>query len=559
MSTLLPTTVILLTSVVMAVGGSVSDRRQQRADVAVRGRVIDAISGGPVSGATVVLESDRSATTSVSGADGSFVFPSVRIGVYRLKATKPYYSGGGYGQTNPTGVVHPLEIEADRTVEGIRLRLWKYAAITGRVLDDSGEPAVHLPVYVLERSFALSPPRLVLAKVRAARTDDKGQYRLPVPAGEYAVAVKNGDGTAAQATFFPDSPWSRSAEVLRVRAGEERVGVDFRLRERTGRVVRGRITGESHRNWQVDLVPVDPGDWSELEIIKGEVSGEAFSFARVPDGEYTLRAVSFPPKGNYRMIGRVPALLFDPRNPVVPPAPSAPAYWAERVIAVNERGPTDLMLEPQVGAAISGRFVFEGSREGPPADTLLFTPVYVERLDGTMLDGIGIGRIEPDGTFRTASLPPGTYRIRTPKLGGLFLVSATIGTRASDGRITVGPADVTNVTFRYSDTAAALTGVVTDREGRRQPNITVLLFPRDARLWTEIREPWQRLREAATNARGEYRIGGVLEGEYLAVALNQVPSDWRDPTFLKTVVSEASSVKVSGNAPVAQELKVTRR
>ena len=53
------------------------------------------------------------------------------------------------------------------------IRLWKGGAITGRVLDEAGEPLVDVAVAAVQRS---SDGRLLTGPT--ARTDNRGVYRL---------------------------------------------------------------------------------------------------------------------------------------------------------------------------------------------------------------------------------------------------------------------------------------------------------------------------------------------------------------------------------------------
>ena len=65
------------------------------------------------------------------------------------------------------------------------IRLWKGGAITGRVLDEAGEPLVDVAVAAVRRS---SDGRLLTGPT--ARTDDRGVYRLAtLTPGSYLVVV----------------------------------------------------------------------------------------------------------------------------------------------------------------------------------------------------------------------------------------------------------------------------------------------------------------------------------------------------------------------------------
>jgi hypothetical protein len=101
-----------------------------------------------------------------------------------------------------------------------------------------------------------------------------------------------------------------------------------------------------------------------------------------------------------------------------------------------------------------------------------------ETIDGRSFDALPGSGIGPDGTFETAGLPPGEYRIdlwrwlRQDELSGWSLTSMDIEGRPSLGRpIVIGASDV-RVVLRFTDGTTRLAGTVRDQTGRPVPTST---------------------------------------------------------------------------------------
>ena len=72
----------------------------------------------------------------------------------------------------------------------ITIRLWKEGAITGRVVDDFGEPVVGILVQAWAERFQAGRAMFESALPVVGRTDDRGVYRMiEVPPGLYVVVI----------------------------------------------------------------------------------------------------------------------------------------------------------------------------------------------------------------------------------------------------------------------------------------------------------------------------------------------------------------------------------
>ncbi|MEO0652279.1 MAG: carboxypeptidase-like regulatory domain-containing protein, partial [Planctomycetota bacterium] len=102
-----------------------------------------------------------------TAGDGSFRFPALEAGRYRLTVNGPQWgpARGEFSGAEPL----ELEVEAGRSLEGLRFELPPSLRIAGRVVDDRGQPVVGARVLVLPRD---RPP----LQSSRPRTDEEGRF-----------------------------------------------------------------------------------------------------------------------------------------------------------------------------------------------------------------------------------------------------------------------------------------------------------------------------------------------------------------------------------------------
>lgn len=221
----------------------------------VRGVVRDAASGEPLEG--IAVHADTTRTTfrggalavapgadargmAVTDAQGRFALENVPPGRRSIRAMNPkdFFIRG----------IRFIELRAGEAHEGFDLRLSRPASISGRVLDDKGEPLLGAVVYVVAREYYLGEARYYLRFMGFA--DDTGGYEIErVPAGQKirlmarmpppnfdALAASNVPEDPARRrpayapVYYPDVPSAETATQLLLKSGERREGIDFIIR-----------------------------------------------------------------------------------------------------------------------------------------------------------------------------------------------------------------------------------------------------------------------------------------------------------------------------------------
>ena len=195
---------------------------------AIVGRVVSDETGEPIRNSRVILGAvgELQQSITLSDQDGHFHLLAPP-GRHSVVATKTGFARGS------------VVAATDGTPAEIRLR--RGAAISGRVVDDGGDPVVRALVTVETHGVSSR-------MVGRATTDDRGEYRIGgLAAGFFTVAVstvgpilqnvaaRSSGGmqvrttTGRYQTFYPNAFERRGAEAVHVNWGVDRTGIDLVL------------------------------------------------------------------------------------------------------------------------------------------------------------------------------------------------------------------------------------------------------------------------------------------------------------------------------------------
>ena len=174
---------------------SAQGQQQQQAAAAagtgrIAGRVLATDTGRAVRGARVALSAAQlpGGRNLVTDASGVFDFTALPEGRYNLSVSKTGFVTLAYGQRRPLQPGTPLQLGSGQRLEGIEMRLPRGSAIAGHVLDENGDPLPNTMVRVMRYQYQQGERRLTPAG--AGQTDDKGQYRVwGLNPGDYYVSA----------------------------------------------------------------------------------------------------------------------------------------------------------------------------------------------------------------------------------------------------------------------------------------------------------------------------------------------------------------------------------
>jgi protocatechuate 3,4-dioxygenase beta subunit len=409
----------------------------------------------------------------VSDDAGRFAFTGLSEGRFSIVVNKAGYVRSYAGARRPwrsPGV--PIELAAGERKTNVVAVLQRGGVISGRVLDDQGQPLQNVRVQVMERRVTNGEAQLIRAGNAGGQltTDDRGMYRVwGLAPGSYLVgaapqqttrdarlvtqnelqwaltqvqlgatsyagrgtsaagmppplapAPERGPAVAYAPVYYPGATDASGAATVAVEPGLERSGIDFNLRFVPTAAVRGTVVmpdGTTPTNVQIALTPQGALLGDDLAAVgftlRTSVNPQGqFTFATVGPGVYllTARAASAQPGRERLQIAQQPG----GRAGSVPgPSPSSrtPDLWAQIEIGVDGRDVDNVSVVFQRGMSVSGRVVFEGAAPDPlPRMSLTMRPERVSALLNTPTQSQPVN----DGRFELFGLAPGRYVIGAP-------------------------------------------------------------------------------------------------------------------------------------------------
>jgi hypothetical protein len=504
----------------------------------VRGTVVDAASGKPLAMVRMRLATVKPSATpdhhARTDADGRYEFRDVAPGPVHVTASKARYVTLQHGQVPPATSGRPIEITAGAVLERIDISLPRASAITGRIVDDFGEPVEHASVGAMRMRFVNG--RRQLAQVAMAPTNDNGEYRIPAlqPGSYYVVASERGAGFGASMdadigfarTAYPAATTTEGARPVDVRAGLDTQGVDIALLPaRTARVsglVLNRDGQPASNAWAVlQAGGAGPGAGLGGDMRTG--ADGRFEFPRVLAGRYELHVRG----GGVREGAILPLVVSDDTELVV----------------------------PMVSARMTGRVVPpEGAAGSPKGVTISLQPITETNAFGV---GFG-GSPNPDWTFdfdflvgprvvRTLVLPDGWF-LRGVYRDGDEVIDEVFAFTTNEV--------VSGIEIVLTTEAAEVTGTIAGADGEPCGACTAIVFAEDPARW---RHPSRFIHAARPDQQEVFRLRGLPPGQYLVAAVEEVEDgEWLDPEFLDRLRSRAERLDLRTARSAALALKAVR-
>jgi protocatechuate 3,4-dioxygenase beta subunit len=524
----------------------------------VAGTVTSLATGEPLKKVVVALSAESSdgrhnPQTAVTDASGGFSISRVKPGRYFMTVARDGYLGQQYGQGQDHGDGHGavLSLAAGQKMTDLIFRLQKTAVITGRVVDENGDPIIGASVEVLRRKVVNGSHKL--EPVGSENTDDQGTYRVfGLPPGHYCIRVnpsgRRGTFTISSdddqpepadpmsdypVTYFPGTTDSARASAIDVKAGDEIPRIDFFLSPQAASKtyrIRGHVTNALGGQTEGSITVMAVAHNSEETTPFGR-------FLTQPDPKTARFTIEGLAPGSYTIL----AMSFGGAHP----------HSATQEVDITNSDVDSVSLVLTHGADITGLVTFDGHTAAVSEN---LTVTLESRNPDTAFAGANQAQVKPDGSFLLRETGDGSYSIRVfSNCRECYLKSATAGgvdLLAQHITVTAGSGPA-NLELVYSSNTGKAAGAVTGDDGLPLPGAYVVLVA-DA----EARRDAEDLKSATTDQYGRFEIVGVAPGRYKALAWAKADSDVNsDLEFIKPFADKAESFEIEAGSTVTLTLK----
>jgi hypothetical protein len=527
------------------------DSALKPATAVIRGRVVAADSGQPLRRAQVrvfaaELRENRMTSTD---PDGKYELKDLPAGRYTISVSKGSYVSLSYGQQRPFEAGKPLDVRDGQVVEKVDFALPKGAVITGRVLDEFGEPVSGVQVAPMRYNTIQGSRRLMPAG-GGSSTNDIGEFRVfGLSPGQYYLSATlrnfnfmgadSDDRSGYAPSYYPGT--ANVAEAQRITVGVGQILTDLNMvliPTRTARVS-GTVVSSSGRPASQGVVMAMAREGFMGPSAVGQIRPDGtFQINSVPPGQYTLQANLPPPSGA-----------------------GGSQEFATAAVTVAGEDISGVQLVGARESALSGRIVIDpATASGLQASTIRVTAQPLRPEFGMPGPGGG-GTVKDDLTFefrarpgpiviRANSGPPNgssALMLKAVRLNGADITDTGLDIRSNE--------DVTGLEVELTSRVTEVSGTVTGEHGDAAKDYWVVIFAQDHERWTQ---PSRFFASARPDQDGRFKARSLPPGQYYAIAVDQLEQgQGADPEFLDRVRPRATSFTLEEGESKTIDLKLT--
>lgn len=551
----------------------------------LRGRVTAADSGAIVRRAQVRISSqDIGTKTAFTDAQGRYEFRDLPAGRFNLSVSKSGFVTMQYGQSRPFEAGKQIELADAQVLEKADVTLPRGSAVSGRILDEYGEPVSDASVTAMRLQYAAGRRRLAPTG-RPSMTNDLGYFRVfGLPPGEYYLSASvrtfdsmvmdligggsSGGPTGSNsnsgyaATYYPGTQSPAEAQRLSLVVGQE-MQIDLQMQP----VRLARITGTALQsdgkpmaNAMIMLIPtmkeamgLMPGGTSRTD------KDGNFTLNNVAPGDYSVQAQSLV--ALMSAASQVMSMMSGGESKETAAAKPMEREFAVANVSVAGEDISGLTITGTRGARATGKLVFDGNeRPTEPLTSLrmIAVPTDADSM-GANASAFGMASVKENGTFEIDGLAGGrVFQFMNPPKGWSIKRITHDNDDVTDRGHDFKPGEeVDGFEIVMTRRTQRVTGKVVNENGDPLKEYTVVAFPEDQQKWTLPSNRW--IQHGRPDQDGKFDITPLPAGKYLVVAVEYVAQgEWNDPEWLARAARSASKVTLEEGASAALDLKLVK-
>jgi Carboxypeptidase regulatory-like domain len=512
----------------------------------ISGRVVDALNGQPLAGASVTMNPSESpgapaaldsSRVKFTDSEGRFAFAGVAPGKYSLSGHRRGYFPQMYQQHEnfTTAIAVGPDLESENLIFALR----PSASISGDVRDEFDDPIRHAQVMLFREN--LTGGRRRTSSIRQAGTDDQGHYHFGhLPPGTYFVSVSaqpwyaqrttrlrtkqesqdvelsalhsSGEGDQAldvvyQSLFFPDSNDLAGAAPLALHAGDMAVA-DFRLRPIPALHILVRTPA------------IDPNQGINIQVTQSLAEGREIhlpvAVTQVRPGLVEISGV--PP-------GRLSLALMAPNG-------NATTRRTQSVQVSNDAEIDTTQSAPS--AVVSGILKMEDASPVPQPARVLLRNFATGQAFATDVSSAG------EFSFKNNPSEIGNYELLIVEPQGLFIRNlSSTGAKTSGRSFQITSAQDLTITINASKGTGHITGTALKND-KPASGVMIVLAPLDLRSNPAL------FRRDQSDSDGTFSLNAIAPGRYTLMAIEDGWNlEWGNPDVLKKFLPGGESLEIA--------------
>jgi hypothetical protein len=488
----------------------------------VDGKVVNSVTGAFIKKAVVTIHNrtNQYVYSTTTDQSGKFHIDNVQPEKYVASA-----DAEGYANSRTMSDFKLFTVGAG-PLSDVEIAIAPLSIITGKVLDEDGEPLDGVTIMALRNGY--SGGAKTLQQVSAAQTDDRGIYRMfDLQPGRYylsaqpqrqfrAIAPQNAERThstipeeAYGIAIYPGVAEISQATAHEVKPGADWTGADFKLQKRPAYHIRGRANGVlaagGRGNVQAEPCNPDPMSWAiGLQNMVGRQDG-SFDLVGAVSGTYCL-IVREPGRGGIAMTQPVTVANAD----------------------VN-----DITLTPPASFSVKGMVIIDGT---PPAN-MPTLGISLRSSDGNQQQH---AQATAGAAFQIDNIFPGKYTVVLPFMSLIYIKSILYGSQDVSSGVIPDVEPGGSLAITLGTDPGEIDGTV--QLGALESGTPVLM----AAIPDDAHAERNDLRQITnSSAEGVFMFRGLAPGDYKVFALaTQDYEDIQNPGLLKLLDGKAAAVTV---------------